>query len=101
MSALLYCISKKERISLVEFNEYLKKSFGEKIFKNGDYYSFIIHLCQKKEYNLAELNREPDTFLEGIINNNMRRKVYDEYMNLHFIIEFGSSLSFKTPINRA
>ena len=99
MSALLYCISKKERISLVEFNEYLKKSFGEKIFKNGDYYSFIIHLCQKKEYNLAELNREPDTFLEGIINNNMRRKVYDEYMNLHFIIEFADGEEKTVKIN--
>ena len=53
----------------------------------------------QKEYNLAELNREPDTFLEGIINNNMRRKVYDEYMNLHFIIEFADGEEKTVKIN--
>lgn len=86
--ALLKCIKERGRLTLLEFNEYLKNVFGEKIFKNGDYYSFIIHLCQKKEYDLSNITKEPDTFLEGILNTNMKNRVFSEYGDLSFEIKF-------------
>lgn len=88
MLSLLKCIKENGRISLLEFNEYLKETFTEKILSNGDYYSFVIHLCQKKEYDLNNITKEPDTFLEGILSTNMKSKLLSEYSDLKFDIEF-------------
>ena len=55
---------------------------GENVLNNGEYYSFLVHLCQKKEYDLSRTFEKPDTFLEEMI------KELTFASNLRFIIHF-------------
>ena len=50
-----------------EWQEQLKKQLGEQVVRNGDYYSFLVHLAQKKNYNVAQIIAKPDTFLEEAV----------------------------------
>ena len=43
----------------------LSEVFGEGIYKNGDYYSMLVHMCQKKSYDIAEVVADTDTFFEA------------------------------------
>ena len=70
---LLKQLEIQEKFTLVEFNTLLQEYYGERIFRNGDYYSFLVHLCQKKEYHIDEIYRKPDTFLEEIIENHLEK----------------------------
>ena len=40
---------------------------GEQVVRNGDYYSFLVHLAQKKEYKVTQIIAKPDTFLEEAV----------------------------------
>lgn len=67
--ALLEALQKGDGIlSLQEWNQILKQRFGEGIFNNGDYYSFLVHLCQKSDYQLGESIEQPDTFLDKMMS---------------------------------
>ena len=35
--------------------------------RNADYYSFLVHLAQKKEYSIKMTMEKPDTFLEEAV----------------------------------
>ena len=59
---LLIC---KGTFDLKEYNQELIKHCGSESLKNGDYYSFLVHLCQKSSYDMAKISEKPDTFLEG------------------------------------
>lgn len=37
------------------------------MLKNADYYSFLVHLCQKQYYNLNKIKEQPETFLDELI----------------------------------
>ena len=42
--------------TLSELHQHMREHYGdasERIFGNADYYSFLVHLCQKKEYTLV------------------------------------------------
>lgn len=67
LSVFMETLLEREVFTLEEFQEILKTKFGERILSNGDYYSFLVHLCQKKEYNTEEIRKKPDTFLEDTI----------------------------------
>ena len=43
-----------------------------------------MHLCQKKEYDLAELRKKQDTFLEGILADMLRESGDRKYRGLRF-----------------
>lgn len=71
--------------TLKELNEVLKERFGEGLFNNSDYYTFLIHLSQKKEYDVAALLKKPDTFLEGAVAETVKAdSAMNEYMNYRF-----------------
>ena len=59
---LLIC---KGTFDLKEYNQELIKHCGSESLKNGDYCSFLVHLCQKSSYDMAKISEKPDTFLEG------------------------------------
>lgn len=61
---LLDLLLEKEQVSLGEFNELLKEKYTDKIFENGDYYSLLVHMSQKKEYDIDKVIQKPDTFFE-------------------------------------
>lgn len=78
-----------EEFDLMQYNEELVKKLGKNVLKNGDYYSFVTHLCQKSLYDMSEVIEKPDTFLEGF----MKKVITEEsggakYKYLIFRIDF-------------
>lgn len=67
MRNLVACLKKSGTITLGEFNDAMKKAYGDSILKNGDYYSFLVNLCQKDEYSIGGEIKEKDTFLDEYI----------------------------------
>ena len=64
---LLQTLEKRESFTLKEWQEQLKVQLGERIVRTGDYYSFLVHLAQKKEYDVKTMVEKPDTFLEEAV----------------------------------
>ena len=78
-----------EEFDLMQYPEELVKKLGKNVLKNGDYYSFVTHLCQKSLYDMSEVIEKPDTFLEGF----MKKVITEEsggakYKYLTFRIDF-------------
>lgn len=67
MESLFAKIISDKSFTLGEWVRELNDKTGYDVMKNADFYSFIVHLCQKKEYNLIQSVNRPDTFLEEII----------------------------------
>ncbi len=61
----LYKCQPGEGFDLREFNGRLAGIFGVDIYKNADYYSMLVHLCQKKSYYIDEVVSNTDTFFEA------------------------------------
>lgn len=55
--------------------------------KNGDFYTFLVHLGQKKDYRMKEAERSPDTFLEKIICDFLGQEANAKYRNIHLMLE--------------
>lgn len=64
---LLQTLKNKTTFTLKEWQEQLKLQLGETVVKNADYYSFLVHLAQKKEYIVKQMMEKPDTFLEEAV----------------------------------
>ena len=75
----------KGNIQLDDYLLYLKAD-GEDVLRNSDLYTFLIHLCQKKEYIISQLDKEKDTFLEGVMADFMQCDRFETaiYGNLKF-----------------
>ncbi len=54
---------------------------------NGDFYTFLIHLSQKKEYNMEEVRRTPDTFLEESLCSFLQKDENARYRQMHITLE--------------
>ena len=65
---LLELLLVRESFSLSELNEELRKVLGEKVLVNADYYTFLVHMCQKQEYVVEDIKKKPDTFFEEILH---------------------------------
>ena len=75
-------LEREQSFSLSELNEELEGKFGNRILLNGDYYTFLIHMCQKDYYSIKEIRQKPDTFFEEIIHNILTQT--EKYDNLQF-----------------
>ena len=64
---LLQTLEKQDSFTLKEWQEQLKEQLGENVVRNADYYSFLVHLAQKKEYSIKKTMEKPDTFLEEAV----------------------------------
>ena len=53
-----------EGFDLRSFNDELSGVF-DCIYSNGDYYSMLVHMCQKKRYDIDEVAVDTDTFFEA------------------------------------
>lgn len=62
--------------------------FGKEIYKNGDVYSFLVHLAQKSQYELKKMQDKQDTFLDGLVMSNLSLEKQDQYAKMAFTIEF-------------
>lgn len=73
-----------EKVSLSKLNRKLELKFFDGIFKNSDYYSFLVHICQKKEYDLDRVRTKQDTFFEGILAELLAESGMKKYAGLRF-----------------
>ena len=64
---LLKTLESKGTFTLKEWQEQLKEQLGEAVVRNADYYSFLVHFAQKKEYEIKKMTEKPDTFLEEAV----------------------------------
>ena len=84
---LLSLLKRRESFELRTFNELAVKIFGDALFENGDYYSFLVHLCQKKEYSFDADKHTMETFLDEIFMECTQKQEYEQYLGMHFTIE--------------
>ena len=85
---LLDQLVKKGKINQKELNGILEIKFGKDLFVNGDYYSFMAHLAQKKEYEMMKIVDKQDTFLEGLIVPMLMEEENKRLLVLKFKMEF-------------
>lgn len=85
---LLDQIKKWNKLSLKEYNGILEIKFGKEIYENRDYYSFLVHLAGKKEYDMAAILKKQDTLLEEMVVANMSKDEKESYGDMAFTIEF-------------
>ena len=85
---LLDQLEKKHAVDLNTLNGILEIKFGEELFVNGDYYGFLSHLSQKREYNIAKILEKRDTFLEGIVSDRLTEEERTRYGNMVFTVTF-------------
>lgn len=95
LKALLGKLTEGSSFTLSEWNEELKARYGEAIFRNGDYYSFIVHMCQKKEYRIKDIQKKAETFFEEIIKKALKEPSLAEYRDMSFglVMEAGKTIS--------
>lgn len=100
LDMLFRLLLEREHFELREYNERIMAGYGEDILKNADYYSFIVHLCQKKEYDIDVTLKKPDTFLEEIICKRFEENEKDmkKYKYLSFELIFTEDI-IKTENN--
>lgn len=84
MNLLLKLLLEKGKFSLREFNKYLEGEFKGDILKNGDYYSFILHIAQKSYYDLSKLREDEKTIFDKIIINILTPENRNEFIGLKF-----------------
>lgn len=84
---LLSLLKRKNSFDLRTYNEAASKIFGDELLENGDYYSFLVHLCQKKEYSFEADRQSMETFLDEIFHDCAQRTEYAPYLGMKFTIE--------------
>lgn len=90
MSNLLACMEKKCEFSLEQFNQAMAEAYSEEILKNGDYFSFFVNLCQKKEYIIGGEDMHKESFLDDILI-----EAFVGHRPVHFTIEMNSDKSLE------
>ncbi|MCB2355207.1 hypothetical protein [Clostridium estertheticum] len=84
MNLLMKFLLEKGQFSLREFNLYLAGKFKGDILKNGDYYSFILHIAQKNYYDLSKFDVDEKTIFDKIIINILTPENRYEFIGLKF-----------------
>jgi hypothetical protein len=85
---LLEQLWKHGKTTLPELMAIYEIKFGKEIYKNGDVYSFLVHLAQKDTYDLRKMQDKQDTFLEGLVMENLSLEKKDQYGSMTFQIIF-------------
>lgn len=81
MKILLDRLMEEKSITLKQLYE---GEQGQKDFlwNQGDFYTFLVHLCQKKYYDMEQVMRDPDTFLEEELCGFLKEEGHEVYQNL-------------------
>ena len=88
ISVFLEVLSGKRQFSLRELHHLYAMRFTDNIEKNGDYFAFLAHLCQKEEYDLDKIKEHPDTFLEERMAAVLRKDTKGDYEGMRVCLEF-------------
>lgn len=87
VKTLLDLLLVEKTVSLARLNRELETKYFDEVFKNSDYYSFLVHICQKREYDLTTLRSRQDTFFEGILADFLKEEPGKKYEKLRFRLE--------------
>lgn len=87
---LLEQLWKHGKTTLSELMAIYEIKFGKEIYRNGDVYSYLVHLAQKNQYDLKKMQDKQDTFLEGLVMDNMSLEKKDQYGDMVFRIMFNA-----------
>ena len=85
---LLEQLWKHGKTTLSELMAIYEIKFGKEIYKNGDVYSFLVHLAQKDRYEFKKMQKKQDTFLEGLVMDALNMEKKDRYGDMVFSIFF-------------
>lgn len=96
---LLRELKQKKEITLGEYNEIIENILSTAVFDNGDYYGFLIHLCEKNEYILSDSDATEDTFLDALIKEYMGENDFAEFVGMHFVLELARGNEEELRIN--
>ena len=77
-----------EELTLEELNAILEVKFGKAIYKNRDYYSFLVHLAGKSIYSVADIKDSAETFLEEMVNEHLTEEELGDLKDICFEIKF-------------
>jgi hypothetical protein len=84
MKLLMKYLLDTGEFSLREFNGYLVGKLHRDILKNGDYYSFVLHIVQKNYYDIDRLREDENTIFDKIIMHILTPKNEKEFKGLKF-----------------
>lgn len=100
---LLEQLWKHGKTALPELMAIYEIKFGREIYKNGDVYSFLVHLAQKNQYDLKKMQKKQDTFLEGLVMKELSIEKKDQYGDINFQITYDTEhiLTFGGDKNEA
>ncbi len=79
-------------LTLPELNAILETRFGREVFRNRDYFAFLVHLAKKEEYDLTESLAQPETFLEGYAAELFSEEEKERFRPVHFRINYGNEM---------
>lgn len=88
---LLEQLWKHGKTTLKELMAIYEIKFGKEIYKNGDVYSFLVHLAQKNRYELKKMQDKQDTFLDGLVMEFLSVEKQDQYGKMIFTIDFDNA----------
>lgn len=74
MDNLTRRVSECGELHLKDWINWLKEHYGETVLINGDFYSFLVHLCQKMEYAFGGGEAANESFFDEIIAKNFDYK---------------------------
>lgn len=97
MEELMGRLLEQQSFTLEEFTDFLAAKYSEKIYKNSDYYAFLVHLCQKKKY-VFDIKEKQETFLDGIVQSLVESAVYERFEGLEFAIKMGGDTELDTLV---
>ena len=88
LQTLFETLLTRKTITLEMLHHLYVMKFTENLLKNGDYYGFLAHLCQKDYYDLKAIRENPDTFLEKVMAELVEKDRNKEYEDLKFRLIF-------------
>ena len=95
---LLDQLSKWGKLTLKEYNGILEIKFGDEIYRNRDYYAYLVHLAGKKTYDMAKLLKKQDTLLEEMVERYLPQEEKERFGDMVFDISFGED-EIELPIS--
>ena len=85
---LLDQIKKWGSLNLKELNAIYEIKFGKEIYKNRDYYAYLVHLASRDSYDMREIAKKQDTFLDGLVMEYMSEEDKKAYSETAFKIDY-------------
>lgn len=96
---LLKMLEEQECVELSEYHNRVRNLLSDAVYRNGDYYAFLVHLCGKKDYVLGLGEVTSETFLDDLIKIFMKEREFAGYTGFHFMLELAGGTLEKIEIN--